>query len=293
VRRLALLAVIWGWSFLFIKVAVEGMTPSAVAGARIVLGAAVMVVILRARGASLPRDLVMWRHFGVLGLVYNAVPFTLLAWSEEYVTSALTAVLNASTAMFAAIMTAAFLGERLRRPQVIGLLLGFAGVAIAAGVGVTDLSGSSLIGVGAAIAASASYGIAYAYARKYVTHVPPLVAAGGQLLAASVLILPLAVVTTVRHGIHLAPHRILAVTILGIFGTGFAYLLNYRLIADVGSTRASVVTQLVPVVAVTVGVLFLGEPFHLRLLAGGALTLFGVALLNERIRRFRAVPAPH
>ncbi|MBW3650180.1 MAG: DMT family transporter [Actinobacteria bacterium] len=289
-RRLALLALIWGWSFLFIKVAVAGMTPTAVAGARITLGALVMGAILRARGDRLPRQPLMWRHFVVMGLVHSAVPFTLLAWGEERITSALTAVLNASTALFAAALAALLLHERLRRSQLAGLALGFVGVAVAAGLGAADLSGSSLGGAAAAVAASACYGLGFTYARRHLSDVAPLTAAAGQLLAATVLIAPFAIMTTLRHGIDLAPHRLVAVAILGVVGTGLAYVLNYQSIAAVGPTRASVVTQLVPVVAVTVGVVFLREPFHLRLLAGGLLTLFGIALLHERIRRFRSVP---
>lgn len=289
-RRLALLALIWGWSFLFIKVAVEGMTPTAVAGARIALGMVTMLVILRVRGIALPRDRSLWRHFVVMGVVHSAVPFTLLAWGEERITSALTAVLNATTPLFAALLTAVLLGERLRRPQVVGVVLGFVGVAIAAGIGARDLSGSSLGGAAAAVAAAACYGLGFAYARRNLGGIPPLVASGGQLVAATCIIGPFAVITSVREGIHLEPHRVLAVALLGVVGTGFAYVLNYGSIAELGPTRASVVTQLVPVVAVAVGVAFLDEPFRLRLVAGAALTLVGIALLHERFRRFRTVP---
>ncbi len=225
-----------------------------------------------------------------MGLVHSAVPFTLLAWGEERITSALTAVLNATTPLFAALLTAILLGERLRRSQLVGVVLGFAGVAVAAGIGARDLSGSSLGGAAAAVAAAACYGLGFAYARRNLSGVSPLVAAGGQLVAGTCIVGPIGVVTSIQHGIQLAPHRILAVTLLGVVGTGLAYVLNYGSIAELGPTRASVVTQLVPVVAVTVGVLFLDEPFHLRLVAGAALTLFGIALLHERIRRFRTIP---
>src|SRR5438067_10590253 len=128
-RRVLLLAFIWGWSFLFIKVGIEGMTPATVACTRIALGMAVMLLVLRNRGLSLPRDRTMWRHFAVMGLGYSALPFTLLAWGEQHITSALTSVVNASTPLFAAIAAAVGLGERLRRGQLVGLGLGFFGVA--------------------------------------------------------------------------------------------------------------------------------------------------------------------
>jgi drug/metabolite transporter (DMT)-like permease len=290
VRRLAVIALIWGWSFLFIKVAVEGMTPTAVAGARIALGAVVMLIVVRTQRIVLPRDRTTWRHFLVMGVVFNVVPFTLLAWGQERITSALTSVLNATTPLFAAVLTAILLGERLRRPQVVGVVLGFAGVAVAAGVGAADLAGSSLTGSAAVIAAAACYGFGFAYARRNLAGTPPLVAATGQLLTGTAVIVPFSVATSLSEGIELTPTRTLAIVLLGVLGTGVAHLLNYRSIADVGPTRASVVTQLVPVVAVTVGVVFLREPFHVRLLAGAALTLFGIALLHDRIRRFRTVP---
>ena len=289
-RRLAVIALIWGWSFLFIKVAVEGMTPTAVAGARIALGAIVMLIVVRTQRIVLPRDRTTWRHFLVMGVVFNVIPFTLLAWGQERITSALTSVLNATTPLFAAVLTAILLGERLRRPQVVGVVLGFAGVAVAAGVGAADLAGSSLTGSAAVIAAAACYGFGFAYARRNLAGTPPLVAATGQLLTGTAVILPFSVATSLGEGIELTPTRTLAIVLLGVLGTGVAHLLNYRSIADVGPTRASVVTQLVPVVAVTVGVVFLREPFHVRLLAGAALTLFGIALLHDRIRRFRTVP---
>ncbi|HEV7887158.1 MAG TPA: EamA family transporter [Acidimicrobiales bacterium] len=289
-RRVVLLAFIWGWSFMFIKVALEGMTPSTIAFTRIALGMAVMLVVLRLRRASLPRDPVMWRHFAVMGLTSSAIPFTLLAWGEEHITSALTSVVNASTPLFAAVMAAVALGERLRKVQLGGLMLGFVGVAVAAGVGGRDLAGSSLTGVGAAVLASSFYGFGFAYARRHLTGIPPLTATCGQLVTGTVLALPAALATTMQKGFSLSPTRAVAVVLLGVLGTGFAYLLNYAAIADLGATRASLVTYLVPIVAVSVGVLFLSEPFHVRLLIGGALTVMGIALLQDRLRGLRRLP---
>jgi drug/metabolite transporter (DMT)-like permease len=283
VHRIFILAFIWGWSFLFIKVAVEGMTPPTVAFARVSLGMVVMVVTLRVRGGRLRAHRHQWRHFAVMGLLWGAAPFTLLAFGEERITSALAAVLNASTPLFTAVATALILGERLRAVNAVGLLLGFAGVAVAAGLGAGDLAATSLTGSAAAMGAGACYGVAFPYARRHLADIDPFVLAAGQLVAASLLSAPVAAATTVAAGINLEPHRILAVVLLGAVGTGYAYVLMYRAIGDVGTTKASTVTYLVPVVAVSVGVLFLREPFHLRLLAGGALTLAGIGLLDERL----------
>ena len=285
-----MLAFIWGWSFLFIKVAVEGMTPTTVAAARIGLGMAVLLALLRLRGQPLPRDRTAWRHFAVAGLIGNVVPFTLLAWGEERITSALTAVLNASTPLFTAIFVATLLGERLRPSQLAGLAIGLGGVAVAAGVGSSDLGDSSLLGAGASVGAGAFYGLAFTYMKKHLTQVPPLVAAAGQLTAGTVMLAPVAVATSAANGIDLSARRVLAILALGVVGTGLAYVLNYRIIAELGPTKASLVTYVIPPIAVAVGVVVLGEPFHLRLVAGGAIIVLGIALVQQRLRVRRLLP---
>jgi len=290
IRRLLLLAFIWGWSFLFIKVAVEGMSPPTVACARVALGALVLLITLRSTGRSLPRDRVLWRHFAIAAVFANVVPFTLLAWGEERITSALTSVLNASTPLFTAVIAALFLQDRLKRIQIAGLLLGFVGVGVAAGFGAGDLGHSSVIGSLAAVVAGLFYGIAFVYMRRNLTGIEPTVAAAGQLVMATALSLPFAIVTTASSGLHLTPRRVLAIGALGCVGTGVAYILNYRIIADVGATRASIVTYIIPVVAVSVGVVVLGEPLEWRLLWGGVLIVAGLVLLRER-RQLR-VPIP-
>jgi drug/metabolite transporter (DMT)-like permease len=282
IRRLLLLAFIWGWSFLFIKVSVEGMSPPTVAFARVGLGALVLAVTLRSMGRSLPADHRMWRHFTVAAILGNVVPFTLLAWGEQRITSAATSVLNASTPLFTAVIAAVYLKDRLKPIHVVGLLVGFGGVAVAAGFGTGDLAHSSVIGSLAAVLAGLFYGAAFVYMRRHLTGIEPITAATGQLLMATLLSLPFAAATTATTGVHLTVRRVLAIGALGVIGTGVAYILNYRIIADVGATRASVVTYIIPVVAVTVGVVVLGEPFQWRLVAGGVLIVGGLLLLRER-----------
>ena len=281
--RLLLLAFIWGWSFLFIKVGVEGMTPTTVAGLRIALGAGVLLVACRRRGLVVPRDAATVRHFLVVALVGSALPFTMLAWGEQRIASNLTAVLNASTPLFAAAFGAVVLRERLRPSAVLGLVVGLTGVAVAAGVGGDDLAGSSLAGGLASVAAGACYGYSFTYMKAHLLHLPAEVAAAGQLVVGSILLAPVALATSAAEGIDLAPHRILAVVILGVVGTGYAYVLSYRVVADLGPTTASLVTYLIPVVAVAVGVVLLDEAFHLRVLAGGALIVVGIALVHGRL----------
>jgi drug/metabolite transporter (DMT)-like permease len=301
VRRLLILGSIWGWSFLFIKVAVEGLTPTTVAWGRITLGAIVLHVVLRREGLRLPHDAAMLRHFVVVAFVGAALPFTLLAWGEERITSALTAVLYASTPLFAAAFAVLAGQERLRRVQVGGLTVGIAGVAAAGGLGTSDLSGSSLAGTAAAVGAGACYGLSAVYVRRHLIGVRPMVAAAGQLTAGALLLTPLALATSVSHGVSLTPNRVAAVLLLGAVGTGLAFVLYFRTIADLGPTKATLVTYIVPVVAVVVGILVLDEPFEWRLVAGGVLTVAGIAAVTaprgltlpwSRRRPRRADPVP-
>lgn len=290
-RRLLLLAFIWGWSFLFIKVAVEGMTPTTVAFGRIALGALVLRLWLRHQGVSTDAGPQVRRWAAAVGVVGSALPFTMLAWGEERISSALTAVLNASTPLFTALAAAALVGERLRGVQVAGLLVGFGGVSVAAGVGASDLTGSSLAGAAASVGAGACYGLAFAWMRAHLIGVPPAVAAAGQLTTAAALLAPFALVTSAVDGFDPTWRRVGALLVLGVVGTGLAYLLNYRVVADLGATRASLVTYVIPIVAVAVGVAVLDESFHARVLVGGVLIVGGIALVNGLARLPRRPPA--
>lgn len=289
-RRLLLLAFIWGWSFLFIKVAVEGMTPPTVAFLRIALGALVLRAWLRWKGVPRIADASTRRWAVAVGVVGSAIPFTMLAWGEERISSALTAVLNASTPLFTAVAAAVLVGEQLRRSQVVGLLVGIVGVSIAAGLGAADVTGSSVAGGLAAVGAGACYGLAFAWMRAHLTGIPPAVAAAAQLSAATVLLAPVALATTAAEGFDPSWRRIGAILVLGVVGTGLAYLLNYRVVADLGATRASLVTYVIPIVAVVVGIVVLDERFETRILVGGALIIAGISLVNGMARLPRRPP---
>ena len=283
-RRLLLLAFIWGWSFLFIKVAGEGMTPPTVAFLRIALGALVLRAWLRWRRVPGLRDPELRRWAAIVGLVGSAIPFTLLAWGEQRISSALTAVLNASTPLFTAVAATTLVGERLRAIQVTGLVVGFAGVTVAAGVGAGDLTGSSLAGGLASVLAGAFYGLAFTFMRGHLGGIPPAVAAAGQLTAGAALLAPFALATTIDDGFDPTWRRIGAIVVLGVVGTGLAYLLNYRIVADLGPTRASLVTYVIPIVAVVVGAVVLDERLERRVLVGGVLIVGGIALVNGLAR---------
>jgi drug/metabolite transporter (DMT)-like permease len=280
--RLLAVAFIWGWSFLFIKVAIEGAPPVFVAWGRVLLGASVLLPFLYAARERLPERRA-WGHVLVQGALMNALPFTLIAWGEQHITSALASVLNAATPLFAAAFAALLLRERLRGPQLTGLALGLAGVAIVAGVGGSDLAASSVAGALAVVGAAASYGFGFPYARRFLPGLSAMQLAVGPCLAATALLAVPAATAAAREGLAPTPLRVLCLVLLGALGTGYALMLNYRTLRELGPTTASLVTYLIPIVGVAVGVLVLGEPFSLRLVLGGAVVVLAIALVQGRL----------
>lgn len=290
--RLGALAMAWGASFLLIKLALEGLSPMQIVVGRVSGGALVLWAILLLRRQPLPRGVRLWGHLAVLGVVANIVPFFLFGFGEERITSGLAGVLNGSTPLFTLLFALALLPEeRLSLARGLGLALGLVGVVLVVGPWDTNPLTSSVPGQLACLGASSCYAAAFVYTRRFVSGsgFPPVSLAAGQLGAAAVLLWVAAPVLA-RGDVALTGTVVGAVAVLGGVGTGVAYLFYYRLIADAGATSTSMVTYLIPVVAVTLGVLVLAEPVGWNLFAGAAVVILGVALAEGRLRR--VVPLP-
>ncbi|MGW3468872.1 DMT family transporter [Saccharopolyspora sp. NPDC000995] len=291
--RLGVLALLWGSSFLLIKLALGALSPTQIALTRIVLGAAVLLALCALRGMRPSRDRKLWRHVAVAALFGSALPWVLFGLGEQTVDSGLTGVLNATTPLWT-VLFGLFAGREAMPPTRLGgLLLGFLGVLLI----FAPWQGGGLLsrGVAACLGAAVSYGIGYVYIGRNLTGnhgLAPLVLATMQMVAATgyaLLALPLGGLQPVRW----EPLALLAVAVLGVFGTGLAFAINYRIIGDEGATTASTVAYLMPIVSVLLGWLLLGEELGLRVLLGMAIVLLGVALT----RRFPtpkpvAAPAP-
>ena len=283
--RLGLLATIWGSSFLLIKFAIEGVSPAQLVLGRLFAGAAVLLVIVTVSGGALPRDRAVWGHLLVMAVVANIVPFFLFGWGELRVTSGMAGILNGTTPLFT--LLAALLAlreERLSPPRVGGLLLGFAGVVVVVGPWNGDGDANALSGQIACLAAAACYGFAFVYARRFLSHrqLPPLSLSAAQLSTATV-VLALSWPLTMRTPMALTPQVVASVLVLGAVGTGLAYLLFYRLINDVGATTASLVTYLIPVVAVFLGVLVQSDPLTWNIFVGAGIVVIAAAIAEGRI----------
>ena len=280
--ELLALAALWGGSFLFMRVAVPAFGPLALAFLR-VFGAALMLVpLLAARGelASLRRH---WRPIAVVGFVNSALPFLCFAYAALTINAGVSAIFNSATPLFAAIVAWLWLGDRMTPLRIAGLAIGFSGV-LWIGWDKADFGpGGSAAAIGACLLATMSYGIAPSLTKRRLGGVPPLaVAAGSQVAAAIFLAVPALLAWPAQ-----APSAPAwgMVALLAFFGTGLAYLLYFRLIANAGPANAVAVTYLIPIFAVAWGGLFLGERLTLPLIAGCAVIFVGTALATGMLPR--------
>jgi len=277
--RMGLLALIWGSGFLWIKLGIGGLSPVEVTLSRLVLGSAVLFAVVAVRRGSLPRSPAVWLHITVAALFANAAPYLLFAVGEQHVASATAGMLNATTPLWTVLIA---LGTRHQRAvtarQAAGLVIGFGG-AVLIFAPWRAVSGLASIGAVACLAAAACYAVSYVYMDKFLARrgIGPVVLSACQLGAASVW-LAIALGVDGAPAPRLDATMVASVLILGLIGTGAAYVLNYQIIASVGATVASTVTYLLPVVAIILGFLVLGERITLAALAGIALILAGVAL---------------
>ncbi|MGW5053194.1 DMT family transporter [Actinokineospora sp. NPDC004072] len=286
---MGLLALMWGSSFLWIEIALTGLSPVQISVARCALGATVLVGLCYAARKRLPKDWRAWGHMTVAAVFANALPFTLFAIGQQTVDSGVAGVINATTPLWQLVIGLALGTDRgLGGLRVVGLLLGFGGTML-----IFAPWDAALMGWGALVilAAAISYAVAYAYIDRTMKHrgVAPIAMSATQLLSATWLValaLPVGGLTPVA----LTWQVVLAITMLGVFGTGFAFALFYRLLADEGPTNASVVGYLLPVVSVLLGATFLGEDLNIRIIIGMLVVLAGVAMTRIP-RRAPVTPA--
>ena len=285
VLMLLVLAALWGASFMFIKIGDRELEPITLVGFRMALGALTLVPIvlwkIGARRTVAELRLAAWPLI-VTGLLNSAIPIFAITWAETRIDSGLTAIIQASAPLFTALLAIRFSqDERVHGTRLVGLVVGFAGVALLVGG-----RPSGQIAAGLAVAFSAlCYAAAGLYAARNLRHVSPLVTALGALTAATVATLPIGLFNLPDH---VTSWKVTAsVLTLGIAGTGLAYILYYGLIAGAGASRAILITYLVPTFAVVYGATLLGEPVTAAALGGLALVLAGVALGTGAVKLAR------
>ncbi|MFC4109397.1 DMT family transporter [Micromonospora zhanjiangensis] len=279
--RIGVLALLWGSTFLWIELALRTFTPVQVTVARCVLGATTLLVGCLAGGRRLPRGRLVWTHLTVAALFCNALPFALFSIGQRSIDSGLAGVLNATTPLWSLLIGVLIGTERGPRPvRLVGLLLGFVGVALIFAPWRTG--GAVGPGALAVLVAAASYAVGFAYVGRYLVGrgVPTISLSAGQLVVATGLTVPL-LPTGGPVPVHVGPVGLAAVLVLGVVATGVTFHLTYRIIAAEGATDAATVGYLLPVVSVALGAVVLGEAVGLRVVAGMAVVLVGVALTRR------------
>lgn len=285
VLRLAALAVLWGSSFMWIKIGLRGFTPMQLVFLRLLLASGLLLLVCRIRGLRMPREPVVWAHLTTAAIVGNVLPFFLFGVGEHSVDSSLAGILNATTPLWTVTVGLVVGTERaMSANRAVGLLLGFSGTLV---IFAPWRSSVSVSGTAVCLTAALLYGVMFVYVARFLTGrgLAATILSAGQLTAATVvsaIALPIG-----WHTPALRADALGSVAVLGLLGTGIAYILNYGLITDDGPTVASTVTYLIPVVAVLFGVAILAESLNARVLAGMVVVLAGVGL----VRRTTAYPA--
>ena len=272
IQALFLLAALWGASFLFIRVTAPALGPVIMVELRVLLAVMLLVVY-----ATLTRQSIeirsKWRQFLILGAINSVVPFILIATAELTLTASLGAILNATTPLFSAIIAALWGNDRFTLKNLVGLLLGLAGVTIVVGWNPLAINITVILSALAVLLGSLSYGLGSVYAKLAFKASSPLSLAIGQQLAAGIILTPVAVINLPQKWPPL--EVVLCLMGLAFFSTAIAYLLYFRLIASAGPTNTTSVTLLVPIFGITWGAIFLGEPLGLGVVVG-----FGVILVS-------------
>jgi drug/metabolite transporter (DMT)-like permease len=280
------LGLVWGCSFIFIKLGLEFLTPYGVAFVRCALGAITLLIVVKLMKIDLPKEKSTWYKLWIVAMLLNVVPGILFAYAELHVTSVLAGIINATTPLATLIvMLIAFREEKLKAEQVYGLIIGGLGVMVVLGIwqGIGD---NQLTGVIALLIAVTCYGISFPYSKRNIIPLglKPEAAATTQLIMAAITLLPFYLYDGISQD-NYRPANIFAMLALGILGSGFAYIWNFSIIAAAGSSIASSVTYLTPVVAVFVGWLFLGEVIAWYEPVGALLVILGAAVSQGRFKR--------
>ncbi len=280
------LSVLWGGSFFFNGVALRAFPPLTLVLLRVGLAAVILFGVMRAMGVAMPRDGRVWAAFLGMGFLNNVVPFGLIVWGQTHIASGLASILNATTPLFGVIVAHLLTtDEKMTGPKLAGVLLGLTGVVAMIGPDALAGIGLDVAAQGACLAAALSYAFAGVFGRRFRRlGIAPLATATGQVAASTLMLIPL--VALVDHPWTLAapgPDAVAAILGLAALSTALAYVLYFRILATAGATNLLLVTFLLPVSAILLGALVLGERLDVRHFAGMALIGAGLAAIDGRV----------
>ena len=280
------LSVLWGGSFFFVGIAVKELPPFTIVVLRVGLAAAMLGIMLRILGVGLPRERRAWAAFFGMGLLNNAIPFCLIVWGQTHIASGLAAILNATTPLFTVIVAHVLTDdERMTGNRFAGVLIGLVGVVVTIGPGALGRLGADVLAQLAVLGAALSYAFAGIYGRRFRRlGIAPMAAATGQVTASTIMLLPLALLVDRPWTLPMPS----AETWAAIFGTAalstaLGYILYFRILATAGATNLLLVTFLIPVSAILLGALVLGERLSAQHFLGMVLIDAGLAAIDGRL----------
>ncbi len=281
---LLLLASLWGPSFLFIKVAVQEISPLQLAALRIGIAAVLINVFLILKRQRLTTNLKFWKYVAVAGFFAHSLPFILINWGEQYIDSGLASILNGLTPLSTIILANFMISEeKLTKKNLLGVLLGFVGLVVLVMPNVVDGLQATQAGIFAVFFGAISYGIGMVYSKKYLKNTPPVHAPSAQLLMASLYLIPLSLlVDSPSNLLNVSWQATGSVLILAVFGTAIAFVIYYKLIEVASTSFLSLVTYLMPIFGVALGVLFMNEIISLSMIGGMILILTGIMVVNYK-----------
>ncbi|WP_291348347.1 DMT family transporter [Desulfobacula sp.] len=285
---IVILSIIWGASFFFVEIAVERMTPLTIVLCRVGFAAFLLLGFVRLTGREMPKNLGIWGAFLAIGMLNNVIPFSLITWGQKYIDSSLAAILNATTPVFSVIL-AHFLtkDEPLTTNRLAGVLFGWMGVAVLIGIEALSGVGMKIAGQAAVLGAALLYAIAAIFGRRF-KEFDPVVVSAGMLTGSTIMMIPLAFI--IERPFTLDPALVTWAALFGLsaVSTALAYIIYFHVLSKAGATNILLVTFLIPVSAIFLGMMVLGETPGWNVFAGMALIFMGLIFIDGRLlKRFK------
>jgi drug/metabolite transporter (DMT)-like permease len=287
---LLVLSLLWGGSFFFIEVLVKHLPPLTIVTLRVALAAITLWMIILLRKYEVPKTAKSWTALIIIGLLNNALPFTLITWGQTHINSGLSSIFNATTPFFTVIVAEALLvDEKITANKIGGVMIGILGVSVLIGLDALKGISGSVLGQLAVLGAALSYAFAGVFARRFkALGISPLMVATGQVTTAAIMLTPLAFFIDKPWTLAVPPIPIIGAMLgLAFLSTVVAYILYFRLIASAGATNAALVTFIIPISAILLGVIILGETFTPVQAIGMALIGVGLIVMDGRLLKLR------
>jgi len=285
---IVILSILWGGSFFFVGVAVKEMPPLTIVLCRVALASIILLVIVYLKGDKMPSSPGLWGAFIIMGALNNLIPFSLIVWGQTHIESGLASILNAMTPIFSVVL-AHFLTkeERLTTNRVSGVAIGWIGVAVLIGIESLRGFGVEVMGQIAVLGATLSYALAAIYGRRF-KELSPLVVATGMLCGSTLMMTPLALVIEQPWNVSPSAASVMAIFGLAAISTSLAYIIYFRVLATAGATNLLLVTFLIPLSAILLGVMVLGEQLGWNAFVGMGLIFMGLIAIDGRLlKRFK------